>query len=397
MTPRDSTSTMPPILWKQIWGVSALMAATLLGWIIFQFSYPDLLALTQYGQRVEQLGIGLGLLGAALEPAIGLFSDRLSQPRGQRFSLIIGGVVVTVVGMAAIALLLPLALQAAVGWLILPLLVLWALGAMVVGVSTMALLAQFAPTPYLARANACLISIVAGVAVIGVLISQQVSQIGLGPLLLLSAAMLMLGAWLLHASDPKQSLLPIPATTPSMRASFVFVTFGVGLGAGIEITSLLGAFPDALHQELPQLETAWMTPGMLAIVAIAAIPLQRWLSHHRVQRMMLVALAAIPTLMGLGMMVNSRQLAIAIIPFLGIALALLLINQIPYAIRMLPATRAGLSTGLYLGGMGTGLALSLLLTAQSGSVDPTSELLWTAVGFLIASSCIQQTYPRSVS
>ncbi|NJL49056.1 MAG: hypothetical protein HC929_18335 [Leptolyngbyaceae cyanobacterium SM2_5_2] len=64
------------VLWGQVWGLAAMLAAILFSFMIYGFYQPTILKSLGFGGLASQWAIFQGILGFAVEPAFGGCSDR---------------------------------------------------------------------------------------------------------------------------------------------------------------------------------------------------------------------------------------------------------------------------------------------------------------------------------
>ncbi|MGG6297004.1 hypothetical protein ACQ4M4_21625 [Leptolyngbya sp. AN02str] len=396
------------ILWRQVWGLAALLAAIAFSLMMCLTQQPQTLQDLGFNRLVYILGLAQGGASVVLEPLIGVCSDYLARRTGHRFSLMTVGLVLTLLATLAIALGLawvgrastqPLAEAAttvsAAPWLIPSLLSFWLFAIMLLRVPAIALMVQFAPQRSLPLITTWLIAVVSLVGAVVPLIQPALHTGNAIVCFAIGAICVLMGAGCLFASRPRSGIFPVVEHMTTVSPGVGWAILGLGIGAGIEATTLVQAFPIALQIELPNIRADYMMSSLLLIGAIAAFPIHRTTRRYSEKRMMFLALAGIPTLMGMVLMTTDYRLAIASMPLFGSALALLFITQIPYVFTQLPFSRAGLCSGLYFGGLRAGTAVASVFSVYVSGIDLTSELLLAAVGFLFSSICLFHIQPSS--
>ncbi len=359
------------ILWRQVWGLSALLAAILLSFIAYGFYQAKILENLGFFALASWLGIFQGLLGAILEPLFGGFSDRILRRFGSRLPMISVGVTIAALLFVVLSLLLASNLPPGIRWLIPVLMTGWVMAMIIFRGPAIALLRQFAPTEALPLANSLVVVVLGLVGALAPLIEMGIKQWGRSPTFLLGAIVLVVGAILLYASTPRHTLI-FPKTRVSSFPSMRSLTglFLVGIGVGLEINLMLALVPSRLALYLPNAITPWITSAILVVCTLAAVPLGKGTIKLGIsfKTAILIGLAAIAVFMGLTLLNQSSIGAIALILGFGIALGLVLIDQIPFALLVVSPSQAGLGTGSYLGGMGAGAALIALLLQQSAGM-----------------------------
>ncbi|MGA7936789.1 MAG: MFS transporter [Kovacikia sp.] len=384
----QSHTPQSSILWRQVWGLAALLAAIIFSWMAYGFYQPRILEKLGFIGVASSLGVLQGLLGALVEPYVGGISDRVMRRVGSRLPMITAGVTLAGLIFVAVSLLIQRELPIPLRWLVPVLMTIWVMAMIVFRGPAIALLIQLAPSAELPKANTILVFVFGLVGAIGPLISILIQQLGASLTFMLGALTLVVGALLLWSTKPQYSLSPItenarPAPT-ILRSGLIF---GVGLGAGLEVNLLLRAFPAMLHLQLPSVSAEYIASGILLVSALTAPPFERLTVAIGVKGAMFKSLGAIAGFMGLSLFVHNSMMAIGLILVFGVAFGLLFITQIPFALAMVPPAWAGLGTGLYFGGMGAATALVSLLE-QSGSIAPITGFLGGAIAFLVSIFCL---------
>ncbi|MCA1992347.1 MAG: MFS transporter [Coleofasciculus sp. S288] len=377
------------ILWQQVWGLAALLAAILFSFMAYGLYQPTILKSLGFVELATWLGIVQGFLGAVLEPLVGGLSDRIMRRVGCRLPMISVGVTLAGLLFVVLALLIQGNLPNGVRWLVPVLMTVWVMAMIVFRGPAIALLIQFAPLAELPKASAILIFVLGLVGALGPLLGVLFQRLGASPTFILGAIALVIGALRLYSTTPKHSLV-LPEENTQLAIPFLplILLFGVGMGAGLEINVLLGIVPQILTAQLGGIRPEYIASGILLVSALAAIPLGELSIKLGVNRAMLLGLGAIAGLMGLSLLNRTPIPTLGLILALGATFGLVFISQIPFALSKVPLQLAGLGTGSYFGGMGAATALASILIVQLGKVTPTAGALWTAIAFLFAALCI---------
>jgi hypothetical protein len=349
------------ILWRQVWGLAALLAAIIFSWMAYGFYQPRILEKLGFTGIASSLGILQGLLGALVEPYFGVVSDRLMRRVGSRLPMIAVGVTLAGIIFVVVSLLLEGQLPSGWRWLIPVLMTIWVMAMIVFRGPAIALLMQFSPSAELPKANVILVLVFGLMGAVGPLFGNLIQHLGASLTFMLGAVALMVGALLLWSAKP-QYTLPVEQgyqALPTFRRSSLI--FSVGLGAGLVINLLLRNFPGVLHTSLPRISAEYIASGILLVSALTALPLERLVLRLGVNKAMGTSLGAIATLMGLTLLTHNSLLAVGLVLAFGVAFGLLFTSQIPFVLAMVPPAWAGLGTGLYFGGMGAATALISLL------------------------------------
>jgi Major Facilitator Superfamily len=377
------TSSHQKILWRQVWGLAALLAASIFCWMAYGFYQPKILQNIGFVNLASTLDILQGIMGAIAEPCIGLVSDRIMQRVGNRLPLITVGITLAGLIFVAVSLLLEQSLPASILWFVPVLMMVWVMAMIVFRGPAIALLMQFAPTAELPKATSILVFVFGLVGAIGPLLGKLIQLLGASLTFLLGAIVLVVGGLLLRSTHPQHSIIPISDAQKLPSLSRCSLIFAVGLGAGLQVNLLLRHFPPIWQSHLPNIGTEYITASILLISAIAAIPVEPLTGKLGFNRAVLFSLAAIAGLMGLTIFANNSILVIILILAFGIAFGLLFIAQVPFALGTVSPSQAGLGTGLYFGGMSAASAIASIILPQF-ALNAAIGVLWGAIAFTIA-------------
>ncbi|MBE9008441.1 MFS transporter [Fortiea sp. LEGE XX443] len=386
----NSFNTNSEILWRQVWGLAALLVAIILSWMAYAFYQPKILQELEFVELAGWLGILQGLLSAVIEPLSGGISDRIQQRLGSRLPMISVGVVLAGLIFATVSLLTEHNLPTGIRWVIPVLMTAWVMAMIIFRSPAIALLTQFVPTTELSQANAILVLVFGTVAAIAPLFNTLLYSMGASITFMLGAIALVLGAYILQLFSPKQAFNPPihhqqkSATAPTM---LLILIFAIGLATGFEVNLLFAIFPPELQTQLPGLQVEIIASEILLVSAIASVPLRDWTADLGANKSMLLGLGSMTGLMGLTVLNDHYILAIALILAFGISFSLVFLSMIPLVLGKLPATQAGLGTGLYFGGSAGGTAIVSLLIKQL-SLTSVGAFLLAEVACLVVTVCI---------
>ncbi|BAB78077.1 MFS transporter [Anabaena sp. FACHB-709] len=386
----NSVNTRPEILWRQVWGLAALLAAIIFSWMAYKFYQPRILEELEFVGLVGWLGIWQGLLIAVIEPMIGGLSDRIQQRLGSRLPMISLGVVLAGVIFVAVSLLVQQNLPIGIRWVVPVLMTVWVIAIIIFRAPAIALLTQFAPKSELPQANAVLVFVLGLIGAINPVLNICLDNMGASITFLVGAIALILAAYIMQLFTPKHSLhissLNSEPTVKTPVQMFILI-FIIGLGTGIELNLLLSIFPQVLQIQLPNLTVEFIASAMLLVSAIVSVPLGDWTAQLGANKSMLLGLGAMTALMGLALLNDSDKLAIAFILAFGISFSLVFISMIPLVLSKVHPSRAGLGTGLYFGGSAGGTAIVTLLIKELGNTSIGAFLL-AEFAFVLVSVCI---------
>jgi MFS family permease len=369
-------TTYHRVLWRQVWGLAALLAAIVFSWMAYSFYQPVILTKLGFVQLAQSLGIIQGFLGAAIEPLAGIISDRSMHRIGSRLPGIAVGITLAGLLFVATGLLLHSNIPLGLRWIIPVLMTFWVIATIIFRGPVVSLLRQLAPTESLPVANSILTFVVSLVGAIGPIFSRAIEFLGAANTFLLGAVMLMAGAILLWSADPQMTIdsdvdssRSILGTNSERRRTKTtsrpiewLQIFGIGSIAGLLVNILLRICPQKLYANLAIISPEYIAAGMLLVCAIVATPLESKVRKWGLNRSMLTSLLAIIVAIFLSFVfIPLVSIGLAIAIFSGVAMGLLFVAQIPWCLGRLPPHQAGLSTGLYFGGVGAANAFLTLI------------------------------------
>ncbi len=395
----NSFNTRPEILWRQVWGLAALLAAIIFSWMVYGFYQPKILQQLEFVELASWLGIVQGLLAAVIEPLIGGISDRIQQRIGSRLPMISVGVVLAGLIFVTVSLLAKQNFPVGTRWIVPVLMNAWVIAMISFRGPAIALLIQFAPITELPQANAILMFVFGLVAAIGSMGNTLLYSMGASITFLLGAIALVLGAYILrlftprHFFDPSTLNQDISADAPNLLLILIFV---ISLAVGIEVNLLLSVFPQELQTQLPGLQVEFIVSEILLVSAIASVTLGEWTAELGADKSMLIGLGTMTGLMGLTLLNENNIIAIGLILAFGVSFSLVFISMISLVLSKIPSIQAGLGTGLYFGGTAGGTAIVSLLMKQIG-ITSIGAFLLAEFTFLVAIVGILLTKKISVA
>jgi MFS family permease len=394
--------SQPPVFWKQVLGLAAVQAAISLMWVMYGLYLPELLS--QFGmspQTALALLIVENGLAIALEPLMGGLSDQVQYWVGTRFPVIVVGVAIA----SGLFLLIPtLAILgspgAAMRVVVVVVLVAWAIAMTIFHSPVLSLLRRYSTVSHLPIAMS-LLTLASGL--IGTakgLVTEMILSFGpavtfaVGSFTLLGATAALRAVD--PASPPASSSQPTESQTlPVSRLGLIaIIGFAVGWGNRLILDNLVKAFQIHYPDDVGGL--------MLAIalgLAILALPAGMVATHFSNRRVLCAGLllssgfAAIVTL-------STSLILMGATIALMLCLSLVLNSTIPFALSLVPSNKAGLSTGMYTGGLAASVSFFAFLYRQPEQITPGFGALMVAIAFLAAACCIfigrPETIPQSV-
>ena len=381
------------ILWQQVWGLAALLAAITFSWIAYGFYQPRILARIGFVDLAIWLGIFQGLLGAIVEPIVGWFSDRILGRFGSRLPQVVVGVTLAGLIFVIASWLVETQLAEGMRWIVPVMMTMWVIAMIIFRGPAIALLQGFAPTSQLPQANAILALVLAVTSATSPILGLILKQIGASMTFILGAIALLIGSVLLWASMPRHLVTatsPEVSTTKLTAKSLVLyaLPFVVGLGSGLEINLLLHILPRQLSQSLGGISVEYIQSGILLVAGISTLPLRSLLKslfrRHQVTFGMGIGLAAIAGCLTLTVLSQNGVYLIFMSAIAAMALGLVLTNTIPLALAMVPPNQAGFGTGLYFGGNGMATAVFAALVVTQGEISSMNGALLCVFALAIA-------------
>ncbi len=376
------------IRWRQVWGLSAILAAFMFSWTAYSLYQPKILQELGFVKLATSLGIIQGLMGAVLEPLVGGLSDKIQHRFGSRLPIITTGVTLAGLIFVGTSILLQWQIPVGIRWLIPVFMTLWVMSMIVFRGPVIALLRQAAPLAALPQANMVLTVVFGLVGALSPLMTVFLNSIGASITFILGAIALTIGATILYSSTPKAVLFSTPESVQS-SVSFVLasIIFALGLGVGLEINLLLRTFPPIIQTQITSISTGGIVSIILLISALFVVPAAKLTIKLGVKPTMQMGLLAILVCMGLLLFSPGGIFAAGLILIAGVSFGLIFESQIPLILGIVPSDRAGLGTGLYFGGIGAASAIVSIILQGAVTITPIGEFFWCGVSFAIVFLC----------
>lgn len=391
-----------PVLWLKVWGLAAVQGAITLMWVIYNLYLKQLL--TQFGfpdTLVTGLLIIENILAAVIEPAVGSSSDRLQQTIGSRFPFIAFGAVwasALFIAMPAIVILGG-NWQAALRWILPLAAIIWALAMTLVRSPALSLLGRYAFATKLPQAASILTLVGAVTGAMAPLANQFILQLGSAVTFTIGSLVLLGATAVLRFVDPPtatHSLAEDTAFKWSSLFSKLALVMGAGVGIAIGFRSMMQTFPQILQLQVPAANTNLVLAFIFIGIALTAIPSGTLATHIGNTKAMLLGLGTIAFLLLSLLLVQQAWVAGLLAFTLGAAFSLVSNGTIPFALSMVPSTKAGLGTGIFFSGGAIGLSIFFSAFSQ---LSPVTGTIVGAAAFLFAGGCIilaSRLLPRSI-
>ena len=303
----NMNTTYHRVLWRQVWGLAALLAAIVFSWMAYSFYQPVILTKLGFVELAQSLGIIQGFLGAAIEPLAGVMSDRLMHRIGSRLPGIAVGITLAGLLFVATGLLLHSNIPLELRWIIPVLMTFWVMATIVFRGPVVSLLRQFAPTESLPVANSILTFVVSLVGAIAPIFSRAIEFLGAANTFLLGSVMLTIGAVLLWSADPQVTIysdadLAKHISTVNSnergksncdRLTQWLQIFVIGWISGLLVNVMLRISTQKIHATLATISPEYIAAMILLICAIVATPLEQIVRKWGLNRSMVISLISI--------------------------------------------------------------------------------------------------------
>lgn len=383
-----ATQIQPRILWAQVLCLAAVQGAIALMWVIYNLYLGRLLG--QFGFSAVAVTVILlieNVLAMVMEPLMGTYSDRAQRWMGSRFPFISVGVILASGILIAIAALVifgqPVGI---VRWLLPILLVAWAVAMTIFRSPALSLLGRYAFGSGLPQAASALTVIGALVGSLGPLANEFI--LGLGPAIAFGLASLTLlgAAAVLRSVNPNVQVTVAQASNaakPRVSMLNLVWVFLAGCGTALGFRLQMFAFPKFLAT-IPDVNVGLTMGTILLATAVTAIPggkLASWLGNKRA---MMLGLGGIAITLGLMNWVHHTVMAMGIAISLGSFLSLVRNGTLPFALSMVPVSKAGLGIGIFFSGGALASNLFGAIFKQPDVLTPATAILVSIGGWLLA-------------
>ncbi|KOY84609.1 hypothetical protein AD998_19330 [bacterium 336/3] len=356
---------------KQIVSLAALEAAITIGWLAYEKYQPVLLSKFQFTEFASILLIAQGILGAIFHPISGNLADKAFREKGTKFPVIISGAAFAAVIFLSVSVALNTDPGSGLKW-ILPILVTFWLAAMATFHSpAISLVESFTPVHKFPQVAAILTMVFGVIYTIEPFLIFILNKIGLTATFMLGGALVLLTAYSIRnismtppTEEDKKALEKVVVEGSEKRDLFL-----TGFFVGLFKTLLLFAIPAVWvhHQFFGNTYKEFFTDpdylqsGMLLFSAIIALPVsklvEKWGPAKSIINGCIAAfIIALPCLL-----VRNQIFSFMMIVVMGAVYSLLAIASLPYVLNRAKAGRAGLSIGLYYGGVSASTAVVLLM------------------------------------
>ena len=358
-----------------MYALAVLQLVITLGWMAYAHFQTPLLEAFGFGSLVGFVGLYLTIVGATLAPLVGGLGDRIAGRGGDRFSLVVVGGLVAGATFVAVAATNVVTLEGPLRFVLLGLVLVWIAAMTVLQAPALSLLPRIATStrwpavmPPLVIAtvlpNALWPFVLIGFEALG------------GPATFLAGGIAVLGATLLLRGAMREALPRTPhdehgpASVAPMTSRAAWPTFGLLFAVGVASAfvtrlasdlapTMLAASVGAANQTAPLFAATTLGAGVIFARRLGSLG-----AVLGAQKSVVASTAAALACALFAPLCSTLLAALAVAVTLGAALALHLDSALPFSLAALEHRRAGLASGLYLGGIfaGSHLAATLLTT-----------------------------------
>lgn len=379
------------ILWLKVWGLASVQGAITLMWVIYNLYLTQLL--TQFGFS-KSLVVGVLViengLAAIVEPVVGSASDRLQRAIGSRFPFIAAGAIWGSVLFIALPAIVILGgnWQGMWHWILPIAAIAWALAMTMVRSPALSLLGRYAFATRLPQAASILTLVGAITGAMAPLANQVILQLGSGITFAIGSAVLLGVTAILRSVDPPtatpQSLAENDANSYISVARLALV-MGAGMGVAIGFRLMMQTFPQILKTQVSEANPNLILGFIFIGIALTAIPSGKLATKLGNTPSMLLGLGGMMLGLLLLPLAHNAWFAGFLAFALGAVFSLVSNGTIPFALSMVPTSKAGLGTGIFFSGGAIGL--SIFFSAFS-EVAPTLGAIVGAGAFFVAGICV---------
>lgn len=389
LSPAVSSGNGRFILWRCVLALALVQGAITLSWVIYRAYLPKLLG--QFGFPASLAATVLlieNILAIGMEPFFGGLSDRGKRFMGTGFPLISLGVILA----SAVFILIPcfaifLKPNVVLSYLFPAFLIFWSLAMTMFRSPVIALLGQYAAVPALPQAASFLM--VAGGLIGAFAPVSQEFLLSLGPVVTFGCGsiVLLLAVMVLRSVHPPLS--PTETSTAAL-SPFPFAALGLifltGIFVSLAISFTMSTLPKLLRTNILfslDVKSTMFVIGIL--IALAAMP-AGWVASRLGNRRGFL----------IGLVLGTSSLLLWLIPAVGIlglvgiiaGLSLVNVGVFPFALGLVPASRAGLAIGGYFGGVGAGASLLPVVFGPADKIPAFQGCVVGVLMFVLAGGCV---------
>ncbi|MBM4266450.1 MAG: hypothetical protein FJ144_07555 [Deltaproteobacteria bacterium] len=370
-----SPSQPHEIRWSCAYALATLQLVVTLGWLAYAHFHAKLAEHFGFAALSGFLSLYLGIAGATLAPVVGEVGDRIVQRSGNRFPVLVTGALLAGATFVSVALTVTATPSGFLGGVLLVLMLIWIAAMAILQAPALALLPAVATQAgrWPAVASPLVVATVLPLA-LWPLVRMVLDGLG-GTITFLAGGVLVVAStfWLrrvftAEASAAERAPTDVEALAPASGAILAIVLF-VGMVSAFVTRLASDVVPSLLASRLG---SGAATPSLLAAAILGSgtvlAPTLSGVGLTFGTRFGVLGSAAIAAgCAAVAPLCTSIVAALAVAIVLGGAMAVHLDCALPFALGSLPLRRAGLSAGLYLGGVFAGSQLASLVPLVAAS------------------------------
>ncbi|HEY9618789.1 MAG TPA: MFS transporter [Crinalium sp.] len=391
----DLTRSQSTVLWQAVGALAALYGSFTLGWVIYRVHLPGILTQFQLSAELApKLLLIEALLAIAIEPLAGLWSDKLQQQQGNRFAIITQGILLASAFFVLIPALVLLAVpNPGMQWLLIGLLIVWAIAMSLFRSPALALLGRYASAFRLPQA-ASLLTLAGGIAGAAMPLGNKfILSLGIVIPSVIAAFLLLGSTAILRSFNPQDAPTPLgeadltTRTYPDLIPRLLLIG-GLGFSLTLAFRIAIETFPKLLKAQLPGSNPPLFVGLVFIAIAIAAIPGGQLAVRMGNRKIMLVS--AIGLAIGLGLMplITTSWLATIVAILIGASFSLITNGTLPFTLGLLPISRAGLAVGVFFSGVSIAASLFSGVLSRPGLLSPVLTIGLGIVALVLTGWCI---------
>lgn len=340
---------------RRLAALAALQAAVTLSWMAYAYFQPRLLARFGFQSLAGALSWYLALVSSTLAPLAGEASDRLVRRGGDRFPIVRVGVGLAAASFVAVAAVGVADAASPVRWALPLFVAIWIAGMTIFQAPALALVRDFAGDRRVTPAMPPLIAAAALPQAVWPWLEGVLAGLGGSATFLAGGFAVVATALGLGRTADVRPMERAAADVAGGGAGGHAQAFACGIASGVVALLATDLVPGVLSARAGT-SAAVLGAGAAATAAIVA-PVAARVGVALGNGPTLVAGVALAALLHPVATAVGGAAATAVVVALGIALSLHLVSALPFALSVLSPARAGVATGLYLGGAALGTRL----------------------------------------
>jgi len=381
-----------PVLWRQVWGLTAVQASITLAWVIYNVYLLDLLK--QFGFAAEFAVVLLFIengLAIAMEPLMGSLSDRAIHRLGTRYSFITVGILLA----SALFISIPAIFIFGGGfsnlkWLMVAVIILWAMAMTVFRSPAIALLRKYSRTQDLPITASLLTLATAFVGAARPFSNRFILSLGAPATFAIGSGVLLAALAILRTVKPNFEIIqdsPQESQSPVSKLSLL-LNFAIGFSISFGARLLLGEiFPRGLRTGFPDLSLDLLM-GLAGIaIGISAFPVGWLAARFGNQKLLLIGLQISIFCSFFLALANGSILTGLVVAIAAIAFSTVSNSAIALALSTTVPSKAGLGIGMYFSGGAAAVSTFVKMFPVPSQISSLNVAVLTMCAFLLAATC----------